>query len=579
MLATSTLESTSTHSAAKMIVSVKPIKAALGLVVQLDQHVEIEELIPLQKLNAAMLEETLRDKLNPLMFDCMPVASVHLEMDEAFRNPKNEEVVKVLLHLFGYLKSTNEAMIKYKDQISTFTDYESTLIYNCKGGKYLQGLKDWAEKEQLNRLFYEEFESGWDPLSRTWGRLGGFNLEELLSYLHDNSISRVVSVNMYYLQIVALREGVNLLALCKYLGIEYVVVEWDLHDINPAGGLNKKSLNYDGFVRFDIFPSLQKDWNDLRGFNNICYYPIQSSPLEDVSFSKRCDDYKILITAHARLAEFEDQRRLARVLEAFEFTRDEDIFYGFQFWFHAISYFLAKKVQVPITDKNRLRSELIKIHFDGISILKYEALEQLKSEREIVLYGDQGWAKLFPEYYQGVHLSKDEMYEKLVNPEYLNLHVNNIFSYAEANSVICDAMEFNAPFIGFPAVARGTAFDGFKAIEYRNGEELNCLINNVNERLESEAVQIALGFYQNVMGRSREEAFQSIAQGVDETRTTFLDLCSVQRRYFQEDAETYIKDNQDALIGYLSNLNNNLVFPAETSRLRDRRYMKVLLQS
>lgn len=577
MLAASSLGNTHSYDTAKIIVGFKPIKSSLGVVVRLDQTVVIEQLVPLKWMNPPMLEETLRDLLNPLMFDYMPVATVNLELDEAFKNPRNEGVLKILLHLFDYLRGTNDAMIKFKDQVGVFSDYESTLIYNCEGGKYLQGLQQWAEEKQLQNVFYEEFNSGWDTLNRCWGEFGGFSLTELITYLTNHQVARIVSVNMYYLQIIALREAVNLLALCKYIGIEYVVLEWDLHDINPAGGLNKKSLNYNGFVRFDIFPSLQKDWNDLRGFENIVYYPIQSSSLEEVSFLQRDDDYQILVAAHARLAELEDRRRLARVLEAFEFTQDEDQFYSFQFWFHAISYFLAKKVQAPIADKNRLRCELIKIHFDGISILKYEALEHINTERKVVLYGDQGWEQLFPEYYQGVHLSKDEMYQKLADPKYLNLHVNNIFSYAEANSVICDAIDLNAPFVGFPAVARGTALDGFGRIEYRNAEEMNELVGNVNEILRSRDVKNALNFYQTSLSKSREEAFLNIVEGVDQSRTAYIDLCNVQHRYFQEDAERYIRENQNALMGYLKNLNDGVVFPVDQSRLRGRRYMEVLL--
>lgn len=555
------------------------VQQGINLFVRLDGQETHRQHIPLKNVAPPTMLEAVREQLLPVFYDLLPVASVRHAFLSELKAPELESVRLNLDHLVVMVQNTNLSIIKYKDRVIDSSSHKQTLIYNLDGHEFLKDVYESAVSNGNTSLLYKEFHNGWCRDQRKWtDKFEALSSEELIELIHEEKLNRIVSVNMYYLTIIALRENIYLLALLRYLGVEFNILEWDLHEINATNGVDKSSFRCDDFVRYDLFPSLQDQWNQFKKIRNVCYFSVNPVPETEINFLLRSEEYEIICAANSRV-EVLNPLRINRVLAAFEFCDPNKLFLDFQFWFHTISYFLATRVQCDYLQKIKIRADLVKLHFDGISLLKYETLEQLDTDRKVTLYGDQGWAKLFPEYFSGEYLQKELLWEKVQKPDYLYLQMNNAFSYLESNAVVGYALSRSTPFIGFPAVVKTEEFKGFEAIEYNSSAELNGLIENINDRVSDERLADSLDSYVEIMSRSKIESYDNIARGYRETDQFYRQWCDRHFKQFEAIAVKYIAQHEQELLQYLNRMYDPNIVQWRNSPFAERGYIQKLMSS
>lgn len=532
------------------------------------------------ELTVPCLSTVLLSELRPLLLEYLPTQALDIRLDNRLADERFQGIHVYLVQLANVIHATNKLLQdKLVSEFNT-QDHTRTLFYNAKDHYFLKEI--FQATRESHEVSYEEFTTGWDPVNRNWNATPtGLPPVELIAYIKQHKISRIVGINMYYLEYCLKHHNIYLLSVLKHIGVSYHILDWDLYEVNPLLGLNKSAFHCNSFTRFDLFPSLQKEWNRIKGLNNITYYPAQAIREESDGEINLNPDFKILCAANSRINSFIDPIRLERTLYAMSHCSEDNLFFDFQFWFHCISLFLARKVQAPLLEKIKLRSKLIKIHFDGVSLLKYEALHGLNTSQAVELYGDAGWDQLFPEYYQGSFLEKKTLENKLKSQDYLYLQVNNNFSYLEANSVISEAVAWGVPFIGFPAVVKTADYTGFSEIEYRNTAEMNHKIQNMLEILNSPNLKASVTALSKNLSTSWVENCINLASGTSPLTNTYEHSSDEHLGLFEPTAEAYIEKNEQPLFDYLLYLQGNINFgphklSAAGKSLQERPYIQNL---
>jgi len=228
--------------------------------------------------------------------------------------------------------------------------------------------------------------------------------------------------------------------------------------------------------------------------------------------------------------------------------------------------------------KIALHGKLMNIYFNGISLLKYEVIESLKTERQITLFGDEKWDELFPQYYQKRHLPKNELLTMLKSGKYLHIHVNEHFSYFEPNPVIMDALAHGLPYIGFPPVVNIDEQKGFNHLEYRNIKELNQLTENVLGALNNSDYLTAANSYVNKMHGAWNTFINAVICKKDTPDVTLESYRQKHRDLFQEIAKHYISNNRQSLLNYLNFIKGGVSYDLAWSRFFEREYMQKIIR-
>lgn len=533
--------------------------------------------IAVEDINILTLRAMILLKIKPLFLDFMPSENFEVHVGQELLEEQYSGFKPYLIQLVSTLHNTNKFLQKLEAEELNYQSNQNTLIYNLEGHFYLENIYDEIKAD--NKAFYETFSTGWNAIKRQFDTPPQvMPPEDLLNFIKANSIGRIVSINQYYLETLFENHNIYLLALLQKLGVEYNTVDWDIYAINKMLGLNKLCFNSAQFKRYDVFPSIQKNWNEAFGVDNTAYHPGQALREEIRILDPLNENYQILCAANSRLANFKEPLQLERVLAAFDLCTEENLFHDFQFWFHAISLFLIRDVQASQLEKLKLRAQLIKIHFDGISLLKYEALAGIKTDREILLYGDEEWQYISPNYYQGDYLPKEEVTERIRSGDYLHLQLNNVFSYPEAHPIISEALSLQRPFLGFPAVAKTPELQGFEALEYRNVAELNHKLDNINSALDNVQFQYSLQTHSNTMKKCWTEFCENLTQGYVEERDSYKSVCEQHLDQFKLSADKYIKNKRDRLWDYLKFLRGVPNYNLNQSLFRHKPYVEVIVR-
>jgi hypothetical protein len=219
------------------------------------------------------------------------------------------------------------------------------------------------------------------------------------------------------------------------------------------------------------------------------------------------------------------------------------------------------------------------IYINGISFLKYETLATLKTDRPILLFGDQEWADLFPQYYQGKYLENYQAFFQ--EGRHLNLLLNANFSYLENNPVFARALRLGVPFLCFPALARTSYFDGMSGLEYQNPSELSKKIESVNVEIRRPEFKVAKTKIENLLFEGYDSAARHILREkpMAPKGPTYHEQSQKETQAAVQRYEEWIQRDPDFFetIFHILIRTASLPMKLEESRFRDRDYFQRLL--
>ena len=174
-----------------------------------------------------------------------------------------------------------------------------------------------------------------------------------------------------------------------------------------------------------------------------------------------------------------------------------------QRWYLAARQLL---LEAPLSEARKLRcaAKLMYIQYNASNLLKYNVLEQVGTRYSIALYGDEGWQKLFPDFYRGF-LKKNEMTQVLNDPQTLLLLINNNFTYLDCSGSIANALAQKTPCLSWRAVTKTSKLKGLDTIEYETANELFAKLAKASLLFNDNKLMDAVREYQTIMQSGERE--------------------------------------------------------------------------
>lgn len=408
----------------------------------------------------------------PLLYDHLPHPQFSMSCPETLYH--DEKIGPVIHHFLGTLDITNQFLLRHLDKKSVAKNFENRLFYELNQ-KDFHDIYDLVKEKDPEKTRYESFEIGFDNLKREYvsGHERFMNADQLVDYVFDKKIGVIISVNMYYLEL-HLKVGLHLPAILNFLGVEYIAVDLDLYE---NAYLLKLAFNCNSFRRYSIHEHAQGYWDRSLGMKNVQYIPSSYVKKTNEQFIELHSDFDIVIASNARLKDLYPIFDL--LLYLFEDCRDDHLFDDFQMWYFASKYYLLTKTPTSLEEKCYCNYFLYVLYLNGISVLKYEVISQLRTDKKILLYGDSAWGDLFPQYYQNEYLNDYE--GRFKSGRSLNLLVNANYSYLESNPVFQRALSLKTPYLCFPALFKTKELEPLQTNEYSSTKELNQKLNQINE--------------------------------------------------------------------------------------------------
>lgn len=413
--------------------------------------------------------------MTPIFYLGLPKPNLEIVCTpELAEHPKFSGTLQILIET---IRHTNAFLTEIENLRNIASTHENTLFYEFEQNDFHQ-LYELALEFDASTVRYARGELGFNKITREWEKdheqtLG---LRELIEKIKVDRIKKLVIVNMYYPQII-LRERVHLSSVLRFLGVELMMVDFDLYD---HGYQTKAAFHCNEFRRYSCYEHHQRVWDEILGLKNVRYLPTGYVRNPFATIAPLSEDYGIAIASHARA------RDLCHTLDAltfiFESIEDAQLIDGFQLWYYSFKHWIMSRSDLQIVEKAHIYRILYILYLSGITFLKYEMIASLKTDRPIVLFGDQEWSELFPQYYQGKYL---ENYEEFFRQrKHINLLINSNLSYLENNPVFARALRLGTPFLCFEPLLKSERFSGMKSVEYGSGSELNLKIESINESIQ-----------------------------------------------------------------------------------------------
>jgi hypothetical protein len=488
---------------------------------------------------------------------------------------KNPRIRDAALSQADYLKRTQTLLNQLNAKKTA--QRGKILFYTLENHEMLNAYAERAKKMAPDRVVIKSFSTGWNPLTRAFEKPNLMEPSDFISFCLENNITKIISNNAYYPELCLKYFGIILLPALHAAGLEFSSVDFDVPDY--MGYLNKMAYSDERSRRYGMYPHFQEYWDRTYNFQNVRY--ITGDYIENAEQPVRPlkDSYKVLIASNARIQDVIPP--LVHILWALEKTSSENTVSDFQFWYYALRHMIQDISSLSLQEREHMNTSLWKFYLHVISFLKYETIESLRTDREVLLFGDPGWSELFPDRFQGRFVSDREYVEMIQSDQYLALHLNANYSYLENNPVVQRALRFGSPFLGYPAVVCTPRWEGFRAIEYRNAIELRDKIDLANECFQNPKFLESRQMHMSLIKKSVDENLDDFLTQGDtglHHENSFLQESRNHQRLFTENYHRYLSKNIEQLKVDLHTFFFSKVppFQMESSRFSQRSYVKKL---
>ena len=336
----------------------------------------------------------LLNRIKPV-FDSMPHNRISVNHSPAAVEQFGDKIQQVLFAL----DKTNQVMNRYKNLKQVAETHSNGLVFNVDSSIHYTRLYDYLKKDNKT-ILYENMDSGFDRANRQWLDSDvPFPIDDLITYICENKIKKIITVNMYLLDKYLFKEGIYLQGLLEFLGVELITIEQDEYDLGSWTGYYYRSFfNNNKCIRYSISMYTSAYWDKQFNHTNTLYMSsLKNCKAEypDMSISQ---DYKILLLTNSRI------QNTKSLVPSFLYIMDHidtsELFPAFQLWFVSLRYLILNVMNLDINEKLVRNNQLFSFFYNCYQILKYETIYNIRTSRPIEIYGDKGWAELFPQYYQ-----------------------------------------------------------------------------------------------------------------------------------------------------------------------------------
>ncbi|TSA54891.1 MAG: hypothetical protein D4R45_03330 [Planctomycetaceae bacterium] len=528
--------------------------------------------------------ETGRDELifywimntvKPLFFE-MPLDEIATECSQ----DSYEHFGSILETCSSIIKTTNDTISTYSHLRNVAKDYENILFFNVDENARYKGLYERFCRENKKNILYLNMSSGFNPNTRTWENEDvPMPLSDLINFIAKEEIKKTVSINLYFLLSYLNNTHVYLIPLFLYLGVEFIIFDQDAYEWVPSGYLTKSFYNCNYFDSFTFFPAFHEYWDNKYQLTNVHYVAFPQNYGNEKETRTINKDYAILILTNSRLGNVKPW--INRIIYLLDQIPPGSVFTEVQQWYMALRHMILKIMKFDEFEQIHFNSSLHQFFYIVMQFLKYEIIDSIDTTRKIEIYGDVGWQKVFPEYYEK-RLNGKEIDDLFLKNSHLYLLLNYGFSYLETSGPVYDAIKKNVPFINIPPMVKTSSFEGFKHIEYRNKEELNYLIRNIRTVFDYEELNESIRTYRKVLNDSVRELEEKLV--FDRNIVTQGSAFDAERKEHQllidQVTEEYINQNAELLkeTFRVLSLNEPIQYDVSKSRYFNKKYVQRILK-
>jgi hypothetical protein len=379
----------------------------------------------------------------------------------------SEQTQQAMGRMGVFLQNTAEMMRKHEKLKDKFKNNAKILFLNVSDDARYVGLYD---KIQLDKT-YLSFWPGFNRKLRQWEDTPiPVEFDELLALIEKEKIGQIVTVNHYWSSKYHEKLGFDIVSLFWFMGLKWTTIDNDPSDLHPAGFLHRNWQTPPGELRFTNLSLLNRYWDEYYGMD--AEYIALPSDFTKGNYFELDHNYDVVIITNSRWGNIEPQLDIIKeVLEGIP-----DVYRDIHTWYLAMRQSILERPGLRETEKLHYNSFLHALYYHAVNWLKYKAIGDIKTDRKVRLFGDEGWEIHFPQYYEGV-LDNEQIEALWKEKNHLYMLVNCSFNYLDASGPVYDGIGQDVPWINVPPMVSTKTFEKFKSIEYNNQDELNELIN------------------------------------------------------------------------------------------------------
>jgi hypothetical protein len=491
-------------------------------------------------------------------------------------------LVNVFSQITGIVETTNARLKEVSALKDSAAGHENILFYVDQDDYRMLEFYEHLRAMNPERLFLRRYNSGWNALKRCFEPTPehSYDLQELLAALDADRIEKIVGTN-YFLYTKYLEGQVYLPAVLRFLGIEFIGIDFDPIELYPISGVATRRLfQNDDFRRFTCFPSLHQYWDEKQQNRNVYYpavvrhYPESRSPIA------LAEDYSVVVLSNSR---FESVRKnLKMLLYILEGLEGGSFITELQVWYLAARRIILEKLNVDDYVISEFCKLLMNVWYAASQLLKYEVIENVETDRTLRIYGDQGWARLFPEYYQNRYLTAQEIGALEQSHNALYLLLNNNLNYLEASGTVYDCICRNNAFINFPATFKTADLQDLARVEYDDARRLNELIANAGAIYKNAELEAAIHGLRQLYRESENSVTAAILapSGTPYRSGPFERQVGEHRKIMDGVVGAYLAKHERRIARNLESFYDPPVdFDVTRSKYAGRRYVKALLET
>ncbi len=474
--------------------------------------------------------------LKPVLF-LMPIEKIEVMVSKEAKDKFGIFFSKYVL----CLQETNQVVGQIRNQSIDTAEHENILFVETEKNSLYTDFFKRISKKTDKKVFMKYLDTGYNAEKRVWEQPElPFLIPDFITYLVENKIKTIYSINQYLLEIYLRETGVYLLSCFDLMGVEYICIDHDARDAD----LMKKVFTHNAFKRYSLAFVESRFWDDYYGSTNVSYPTIPHPKVnEDAQFIQLKDDYKIVVLSYSRLNQvLPHLNKLLYILEQFD---ENYLFSSFQTWHFAMIYFVREVLQASEFERLINYRGLNNCGYYISQFLKFEIIDGLNTDRDIEIYGDEYWELLFPDYYKGYLDKKEDIDELFSHNDCLYLLMNWTPTIFTSNPHLYDAINRKNPFTCYAPLVSTTEFAGFKHIEYDNLKELNYIVENINSLFNKPDLLQAIKNQQNVLKTSASFFEKDILREPENRdKVEFEHLCMKSTKQINQKVVPFVNQNE-----------------------------------
>ena len=438
-----------------------------------------------------------------------------------YQNTVDEQISELLLDCLKTLNETKKKCFWAKNKLinNEWSAHQTSreprcLFVNVDDNDYglamYQNILAKSDKTLLLNVL-----SGFDPQSRQWKTSEiPLDIHDLISYIFNNNISVFVTLNTYVFEIYRRKYSVLLDKVLEDMGVNIVCYDIDPFSSKVFAELTKRLYTGDNVYR-QTFMMLDHLSDERYAINKKLYTSLHAvqfdqsnSVISPKKFPAVGTQPKIIILSNLRL--LPTLTLLPKICWLHNRLSVESPLLDYQDWFHTLSAVLAGSEGLDDYSLDYSLATLNNIAYHYGHLYKVLAVEGLKEDYEIEIYGDQSWATLFPELYQNKHVSGSEKAQILAQKNSLVLMFNWNDTWLSASNVIHHLIN-KIPFVNFPPHVILPEYEPLNSICYHNVEDLKNKISqgiNFNQPESTDSMNRLLSIMHSSWGYSATHAIQ-----------------------------------------------------------------------